>query len=285
VTPHPDQRVVRGPYEFAEPLRWTPPLAVGVYRVSSPGQARVFDEPSADYVVNLPTYGVYQIGGKRGAVVDAGRVVLFARGGDAPVTHMSPRHGGLYLRVRPDVAADVAAAVFGDGHDPRSAWSRIAALGPRARSLFLGLCEAARDLDDDALYERGVEVAEAVVRAASSVPGPSVSGPAAERVHAVRARLAANPGAPAPLDELAASVGWSRFQLARAFRAVTGQTVHDAHDALRLGVALERLRDPTIDLADLAYALGYSSHSHFTASFRRRFGRAPTAWRRAAARF
>jgi AraC-like DNA-binding protein len=283
---HPDQRVVRGPYEFADPLRWTPPLAVGVYRVRFPGPTPVFDEPSADYVVNLPTYGVYQLGGPRGALVDAGRVALFARGVDAPIRQVSPRHGGLYLRVRPDVAAEVTAAVFGDRVAPRAAWSRLAAVGPRARSLFLGLCEAARELDEDALFERGVEVAEAVVRAAS--PERAQEEPSSsmvERVYAVRARLAADPGATAALDELAASVGWSRFQLARAFRAVTGQTVHDAHDALRLGVALERLRDPAVDLADLAYALGYSSHSHFTASFRRRFGRAPSAWRRAAARF
>jgi AraC-like DNA-binding protein len=45
---------------------------------------------------------------------------------------------------------------------------------------------------------------------------------------------------------------------------------------LRLRLALDRLRDPNVDLTDLSLDLGYSSHSHFTARFRRHFGIVPS---------
>ena len=45
--------------------------------------------------------------------------------------------------------------------------------------------------------------------------------------------------------------------------------------ALRLRAALERIADGE-DVATLALALGFSSHSHFTSAFRRAFGVAPS---------
>jgi AraC family transcriptional regulator len=43
--------------------------------------------------------------------------------------------------------------------------------------------------------------------------------------------------------------------------------------------ALQRLCEPGVDLIDIALDLGFSSHSHFTESFRRSFGRTPSAVR------
>ena len=51
---------------------------------------------------------------------------------------------------------------------------------------------------------------------------------------------------------------------------------------MRLRTALERAADPGADLTDLALDLGYSSHSHFTAAFRKAFGVTPSAFRRKA---
>jgi AraC family transcriptional regulator len=49
---------------------------------------------------------------------------------------------------------------------------------------------------------------------------------------------------------------------------------------VRLLLALERLEDGERDLSRLALDLGYSSHSHFTAAFRRSFGTPPSAARK-----
>ena len=76
----------------------------------------------------------------------------------------------------------------------------------------------------------------------------------------------------------------SPFHLARVFQQRTGLPVHRYLTKLRLRAALERLADGANDLTALALDLGFSSHSHFTDSFRREFGRAPSEVRQATGR-
>ena len=83
-----------------------------------------------------------------------------------------------------------------------------------------------------------------------------------------------------PLSEIAASLGVSVFRLCRAFRRATGSTLHGFRNRLRLAASLERIGRRSFDLTDIALDLGYSSHSHFTAAFRREFGVTPSAFRR-----
>jgi AraC-like DNA-binding protein len=51
--------------------------------------------------------------------------------------------------------------------------------------------------------------------------------------------------------------------------------VHRYRNRLRLRAAVERLSDGPVDRSTLAHALGFSSHSHFTAAFRAEFGVTP----------
>ena len=53
-----------------------------------------------------------------------------------------------------------------------------------------------------------------------------------------------------------------------------------AWSRLRLGLALERLRQGERDLTRLALELGYSHHSHFTMAFTRCYGEPPRTLRR-----
>lgn len=87
---------------------------------------------------------------------------------------------------------------------------------------------------------------------------------------------------PVGLDEVARRAGSSVFHLCRTFRSHTGSTLHAYRNQMRLRTALERVAAPADDLTDLALDLGYSSHSHFTAAFRKAFGMAPSAFRRKA---
>lgn len=70
----------------------------------------------------------------------------------------------------------------------------------------------------------------------------------------------------------------SVFHMARVFRRATGQSIHAYRTELRLRTALERLADGE-DVTMLALALGFSSHSHFTSTFRRTFGTTPSQLR------
>ncbi len=73
----------------------------------------------------------------------------------------------------------------------------------------------------------------------------------------------------------------SPFHLAHGFRARTGLGLHAYRTHLRLRAALERIADPALPLTELALDLGFASHSHFTDTFRRTFGRPPSAVRAA----
>ena len=81
------------------------------------------------------------------------------------------------------------------------------------------------------------------------------------------------------LSDIAREVDSSVFHLARIFKARTGFSLHAYRNQLRLRAALERLTDPGVDLIEIALELGFSSHSHFTETFRRSFGKTPSAVR------
>jgi AraC-like DNA-binding protein len=103
----------------------------------------------------------------------------------------------------------------------------------------------------------------------------------ADLVEATKELLARRLGDRLTLGEIARSVHSSPFHLARVFRAHTGFSIHGYRNQLRLRTSLESLFEPDVDLALLARRLGYASHSHFTDSFHRVFGRPPSAVRRA----
>jgi len=80
------------------------------------------------------------------------------------------------------------------------------------------------------------------------------------------------------LKDVGQAVGASPTYLTDLFRRMEGVPLHQYLTRLRLARALVELRD-TDDLTALALELGVSSHSHFTATFRRRFGCTPSEFR------
>ena len=115
-------------------------------------------------------------------------------------------------------------------------------------------------------------------------PAAATSGRARSRqeemVEAIRITLAARPEENWTLGELAKRVYSSPFHLARIFRALAGLPLHRYHLRARLAAALREVLDTSRDLTAIGLDLGFSSHSHFTASFRRTFGMAPSALRK-----
>lgn len=84
------------------------------------------------------------------------------------------------------------------------------------------------------------------------------------------------------LEEIAERVNCSVFHLCRVFRRETGTTMHRYRHQLRLRHALELVADSSGCLTDIALSLGFSSHSHFTAAFRKTFDTTPSGFRQAA---
>lgn len=129
-----------------------------------------------------------------------------------------------------------------------------------------------------------VNLLDDAVREAYGVKRGKVLTTRAERheiAEKVKAVIAARPAANPSLRSLASAAHCSPYRLCRIFRSETGYSITEFKHALRLRIALNALRH-TRDLTDVALALGYTSHSHFTFYFRRHFGITPSEYRSAA---
>lgn len=82
------------------------------------------------------------------------------------------------------------------------------------------------------------------------------------------------------LAQIGRVVHCSPFHLSRLVTKVTGLTIHRLLVRHRLRHALERVLDSGEGLSAIAFATGFSSHSHFTDAFRREFGCSPDRIRR-----
>jgi AraC family transcriptional regulator len=80
------------------------------------------------------------------------------------------------------------------------------------------------------------------------------------------------------LTDVGRAVGASQAYLTDVFRRVEGVPLHHYLTQLRLARALAELPHAD-DLTLLALNLGFSSHSHFSAVFRRAFGLTPAQFR------
>jgi len=95
--------------------------------------------------------------------------------------------------------------------------------------------------------------------------------------------LASDPARRWTLAEIAAEVPGSPVYLTQVFQQVEGLPLYRYQLRLRLARALELLALYD-DLTALSLDLGFSSHSHFSAAFRKLYGRSPSEFRQAALR-
>lgn len=85
---------------------------------------------------------------------------------------------------------------------------------------------------------------------------------------------------PISLHELASVSGASVAQLCRLFQKQIGISPNRYLERERLSRAAELLRHTSLQVAEVARAVGYDNPFYFSTRFRRRFRRAPSAYRR-----
>jgi AraC family transcriptional regulator len=136
------------------------------------------------------------------------------------------------------------------------------------------------------IEETGLKILHEVARASyvDQPCPPAKHGVATRRrrmewAEATQGLIAAQPAADLSLHAIARAVGCSPFHLARVFEEEVGVPIHQLQLRLRLALALELLGDGAENLSALALDLGFSTHSHFTACFRRAFGLSPSRFR------
>ncbi len=243
--------------------------------------------------VIFPRRGVFvQHEGRRSVIADGNQVLFLNR--DQPYCISHPIPGGddcTVFTFAPDVLLEVVGVYDPSvGDRPDRVFSlRHGPLEPEAALLHhkVRRCLGDASRDDMAIEELGLELLEKVVGHAYMVRGQRRAGSHRDTalahratVDATKTLLSTRLGTTLSLDDVARAVHCSRFHLARLFRRHTGLSIHEYRNRLRLAEALERLCDGGSDLTELAMDLGYSSHSHFSAAFRRKFGTAPSQFRR-----
>ena len=254
------------------------PIGHPLFRNSGPSSHACFAFPRTAVIVR---HGHTRI------VADATIATLYNRAQEYEREPLSPRGDRCeWFGVSPRLLRDVLAA-----RDPRAAGDERRPIrfthAPVDASLYLSqrqtyLAVARGHADPLWLEEAVLDLTDRVFAAAYGAAVRSIepSRRVRDLVHDTRCLLARDPAAPLGLAAIADALGASMFHLSRCFRACTGHTLHEHRTELRLRASLDPLEHGHADLTSVALRFGYSSHSHFTAAFRRGFGLTPSAARR-----
>ncbi len=80
---------------------------------------------------------------------------------------------------------------------------------------------------------------------------------------------------PLTIKELSRKVAMNECYLKKGFKALTGKTIHEYTQDLRISKAKEMLQQQGLSVSDVANTLGFSSISHFSTAFKKATGMKP----------
>lgn len=267
-------------------------LTIGEFRAPVDHPQFTDSGPTRHHLVVFPrTSVVIRHEGRPPITTDPCTVTFYNQGQRYTREPVDPRGDHCaWFGVHPDLIRDVLG-----GHDPSVAdrpgapFGRIWGLSD-ARSYALQRAitrhlSGATAADRIAVQEAAMALLERVMAFTGdrlgAVVRPDVDGcRPAGLVERVRAHLRERFRENATLEDIAAAVDVSVFHLCRVFKRETGLTIHQYRQQLRLRQALEQVASADRGLTDIALHLGFSSHSHFSATFRRAFDTTPSRFRR-----
>ena len=238
-------------------------------------------EFSPEFQVALPSRGllVWHVGGKD-VVGDANQVLFVTGGEEFEISSPTGAYAELIitppLRILSQLAEASASSLR--GHPLfKSRSSRASRHLQILRAQFLYCSTRSSNVDDlhaQELVLALLRTALHVERAPEAPRAPST----ARLIRRAQEFLEAEHSRPIRLVDVADAVGTSPAYLTDTFRRVEGMSLHRYRTRLRLARARDEVPHAS-DLTQLALEIGFSSHSHFTATFRRAFGCTPSEFR------
>jgi AraC-like DNA-binding protein len=268
------ERLLESPLGLVEDLR---------RRERSPQPA--FEDYSPRFQVCLPYRGLFLWRVGCDEIVGDPNQVVFVRGGEGSFVHgpLADGYAELILTPAHEVIAELAHA-NGTPLDRHPLFRRRARRAdPGLQMLRARLLHRMRGRPPMGALEAEEALLELLRHALrADEPAPAPPGPGSARL-LLRAKgfLEAELHANIHLADVARYAGASPAYLTDLFRRVEGVSLHRYLVQLRLARALVELKHAS-DLTALALEVGFSSHSHFTAAFRRAFGTTPSEFRRSA---
>jgi AraC family transcriptional regulator, arabinose operon regulatory protein len=94
-------------------------------------------------------------------------------------------------------------------------------------------------------------------------------------------RISEDPAAVPPVEQLAASAGYSPDHFTRVFRQVIGQTPQEFALRQRLARARQLLMETSFTIEQISRVLGYRDVGFFSRQFKQKIGQTPGRYRRA----
>lgn len=163
--------------------------------------------------------------------------------------------------------------------------------GPVLSGIVNSVLQLARDKDAQhwplLVYSASVALATALIRQlspeASTVITSAKSGLTIERKRRLLEYIDTRLAESITLDELAAIAALSPYHFIRSFKAEMGVTPFRWVTQQRVERARRMLEKTGMSMADIAYACGFSSQSHFSTVFKQVTGMTPASYRRQAA--
>jgi AraC family transcriptional regulator len=262
----------------------TPTVAVGQFRCAPDDRLFADSGPSNAYCFVFPRTSVWiRHAGAAPFVAHPGLVTYYNEGQEysrRPVSHDGDR--AEWFAVAPGVLEESLACVaphtlgrgrriFRPAHGPSDPVTYL-----RQRQLVHRL-RRHPGTDPLAVEEAVLGLLARVVCRQGGAPPPAPSRARRDLVEGAKVLLARTLSERVRVSDLAAQLGCSVFHLCRTFRSVEGTTMQAYRNDLRLRGTLEAMLDRQWDLSRVALDAGFSSHSHFTAAFRARFGETPSA--------
>ena len=244
------------------------------------------EEHAAETQLVFPYRGVYarHLNGEE-AVAEANQVVFFNANETYRVSHPVP--GGdasLVLTVDEDLMREIGPRELFRGGSVFAFREQRLRIDARAQALVAMLRHSLRLKIAEPL--EGESLALTLVQRALGPRTTHVASGSSGRqrlVDRIKLVLASDLARRWTLSEIAMEVRGSAVYLTQVFQQVEGLPLYRYHLQLRLARALDLL-DQYDDLTELSLELGFSSHSHFSAAFRKAYGRTPSEFRETALR-
>ena len=235
---------------------------------------------SPEFQVCLPYRGLFIWHVAGDDVVGDANQALFVSGGEPfQLTAVAGSgYGELIVTPRVETLAELAGTSEGRLRTHTLFRRRSCRITPSLQALRARVLQGSRTGGDDALAIE--ELVLGLLRSALQASHPAYEPSVTTRRLIARAKefVEAHLSAPLHLADVARAAGASPAYLTDLFRRAEGVPLHQYVMQLRLAHALVELPHSN-ELTRLALDLGFSSHSHFAAVFRRTFGCTPSQFR------